>query len=52
MGEGEPGADGGQDHSGRPADVQRSRRRNTTGDAAGIDQDKHLDLRKNLKNQV
>lgn len=32
VGEGEPGADGGQGHPGGPADVQRSRRGNTTGE--------------------
>jgi len=33
MGEGEPGADGGPGHPGRPAGVQRSRRGDPTGDA-------------------
>ena len=32
MGEGEPGADGGPGHPGRPAGVQRSRRGDTTGE--------------------
>lgn len=33
MGEGEPGADGGSGHPGRPAVVQRSRRGDTAGNA-------------------